>query len=117
MRTKPKDLGTKLETWTVRRAQDSGLVAERLAEGGANDRGDIRVLTDWEWVGECKNRAQLNIHDAVGQAVAKSGTWRTFVVWKRLVRKSGNTVRTQAGPPIVAMTVDTFLELLKETVE
>jgi hypothetical protein len=117
MKTRPKDLGTQLETWTVRRSQDWGLIAERLAEGGPVDRGDVRVWTNEEWVGECKNRSNLNIHDAVAKAGMKSGTWRTFVVWKRLVRKSGNTVRTQAGPPIVAMTVDTFLELLKETVE
>lgn len=35
MRTRPKDLGTRMETRIVRAAQDAGLVAERIAEGGA----------------------------------------------------------------------------------
>lgn len=116
MRTRPKDLGTAFETWMVNQTQDVGLIAERIAEGGQYDRGDIRILTDHEWIGECKNRTNLNIHLAVEQAVAKAGHQRTFVVWKRMVRKKGNTNRTQPGPPIVAMPVDTFLALLKETV-
>ena len=101
----------------MNQAQDSGLISERLAEGAANDRGDVRILTEHEWVGEAKNRMNLNIHQALESARRKSGTPRTFVLWKRMVRKKGNTNRTQAGPPIIAMGVDTFLELLGETVE
>lgn len=117
MKTRPKDLGTRLESATVIAAMDAGLIAERLAEGGMRDRGDLRILTNDEWVGETKDRMQLNIHQALEKARTKSGTHRTFVVWRRMVRKPGNQRRTQAGPTIVALEVDTFLELLKETVE
>lgn len=112
MRTKPKDLGTAFETRIVRRAQDHGLVAERLAEGGAYDRGDVRILTDCEWVLECKDRMQLNIHDTVEKAILKAGTRNTVVVWRRMARKPGNSNRTQVGPVVVALELDRFLELL-----
>lgn len=112
MRTRPKDLGTAMETRIVRAAQDAGLVAERIAEGGANDLGDVRIYAEAEWVIEAKDRMQLNIHQTLERALAKSQTPHTAVVWRRMVRKAGNTNRTQDGPVVVAMTLDTFLELL-----
>ena len=114
MRTRPKQLGTAFETRTVRRAQDKGLVAERIAEGGAQDLGDVRVYTDPEWVLECKDRQQLNVHQALEKAQLKSGTRRTAVVWRRMVRKKGNTNRTQQGPIVAVVELDVFLELLAE---
>lgn len=97
MKSRPKDLGTAFETWTVKKAEARGLVAERIAEGGSKDRGDVRIVTNQEWVGECKNRTNLNIHTAVQNAVRKSGHPNTFVIWKRLVRKNGNTNPHPAG--------------------
>lgn len=117
MKTRSKDLGTQFETWTVNKAQDRGLISERLAEGGSKDRGDVRILTNTEWVAECKNRSNLNIHTAVQDAMWKAGHNQAVVFWKRLVRKKGNTNRHQPAPPIVAMSVETFLMLLKETTE
>lgn len=117
MRTRPKDLGTRQETAVVRRAQDHGLVAERLAEGGAADRGDIRILTDIEWVGEVKDRMALNIHQEVDKARRKSGVHSTFVVWRKMKRNQGSTRRVQDGPILVALTLDRFLELLVDSVE
>ena len=116
MRSRPKDLGTKLETFCVRRAQHHGLIAERLAEGAVYDRGDIRILTDREWVGEVKDRMSLNLPAALEKAIGKSGSADTFVVWRKMVRRNGNTNRTQDGPVVVAMTLDRFLELLVEGV-
>jgi hypothetical protein len=113
MRTRAKDLGTALETRTVRAAQDAGLVAERIAEGGANDRGDVRIYTDVEWVGECKDRMSLNLPQAVEKALLKSGTINTFVVWRKMRRPTGSQRRVQDGPVVVAMTLDVFLDLLK----
>ncbi len=113
MRTPPKDLGTRQETATVRAAQETGLIAERLPEGGAQDRGDIRILTDHEWVIEVKFTQRLNIHEALEKALAKSETPYTAVLWRRMERKEGNVHRTQVGVPIVALTLEMFLELLK----
>lgn len=107
--------GTRFETHIVNQAQDLGLHAERLPEGGTNDLGDLRILTDHEWIGEAKNRERLNIHQTLEKAIRKSGTKRTFVVWKRLARQAGNQRRSQDGPILVALELDMFLHLLKET--
>ncbi len=115
MRTSPKVLGTRQETATVHKAHDHGLIAERIAEGGVYDRGDIIIYTDHEWVGEVKDHMQLNIHQTLEKALIKSDTPNTFVVWRRMARTPGHTNRHQTGPTIVALTLDRFLELLKET--
>jgi hypothetical protein len=116
MRTRPKDLGTRLETAVVRNAIDRGLIAERLAEGAVNDRGDIRVYTDEEWVGEVKDRMSLNVPQALAKALLKSGSYNTFLVWRKMKRLDGNTRRTQDGPVVVVLTLDRFLELLADSV-
>lgn len=115
MRTRPKDLGTRLETAVVRNAQDRGLIAERLAEGAAYDRGDVRILTDREWTIEVKDRMSLNVPQALEKALAKAGTPDTALVYRKMTRRNGNTNRTQDGPVIVALTLDRFLELLRES--
>lgn len=114
MRTRPKDLGTRFETRIVHQAQDAGLIAERLAEGGVNDRGDIRIHTNHEWVLEAKDRMQLNVHQTLDHAQTKSGTTHTAVVWRKMKRVPGSSRRVQDGPVVVALTLDTFLQLLKE---
>lgn len=117
MKTSPKALGTRQETAVVRLAQAHGLVAERLPEGGVQDRGDIRIYTDHEWVGEVKDRQQLNLHQTLEKAILKSGTTDTFVVWRKMIRTPGSTRRRQDGPVLVALTLDRFLALLKETTD
>ena len=114
MRTSPKALGTREETATVNTILDAGLQTHRLAEGGSHDRGDIIVYTNHEWVGEVKNRQVLNIHQTLEKAITKSGTPDTFVVWRRMHREPGAIYRHQVGPIIVALTLDRFLQLLKE---
>ena len=42
--SKPKAQGTRWETELVRRAHDRGLMADRIAEGGLNDRGDVWLV-------------------------------------------------------------------------
>jgi len=116
MRTRPKDLGTRLESFVVRTAQTAGLIAERLAEGAVNDRGDVRILTDDEWIIEAKNRMNLNVPLALEKAIAKSGTQNTALVYRKMTRKKNNTNRTQDGPVIVALTLPRFLELLADSV-
>ena len=111
---KPKRQGTAFETWNVDLAKAFGYFAERIAEGGAKDIGDVRVTT-WadDVILECKHRDRLNIHEAVAKAKAKAeGHGLTAVVWKRSTMKAGNNRRSQVGVPIVAMTIEDFYELL-----
>lgn len=115
MKSRPRDLGTKHETRIVRAAQDAGLVAERIPEGGAADLGDVRIWAEDEWVVEAKTVMALNIHEALEKALRKSGTPHTVVWWRRMGRKQGQERRSQVGTPIVAMTPDMFLELVKRT--
>jgi len=111
---RPKDQGTRLETWLKLEAQDWGLMAERLAEGGRYDLGDVEILTNQRWIIECKDRQQLNIHEALTTARLKAPDSQVAVLWKRMKRKPGNQRRFQVGgEPIVAMTVPAFLALLQ----
>ncbi len=116
MRTRPKDLGTAMESRVVAACQDAGLIAERLAEGGSKDLGDVRLYADAEWVLECKDQMQLNVPRALEKALQKSGSGDTALVYRKMVRKAGNTNRTQDGPTIVALTLDRFLELVRGSV-
>ena len=116
MVNKPKNQGTRYESTIVTLAKVYGLEAERIAEGGSLDLGDIRIYTpDGDWIIEAKHRANLNIHQTVDKANAKAYPRRVAVFWKRSVRKKGNTNRTPAGPDIVAMRIDTFLEAIGGT--
>ena len=111
MKTRAKDLGTRLETRIVNTAQKAGLIAERLAEGGAYDKGDIRIYSDRELVGEVKDRMSLNLPATLEKAILKSGSRDAFVVWRKMKRTSG-AYRVQDGPIVVAVTLDRYIELL-----
>lgn len=88
-----------------------------LAEGGIYDEGDLEV---WDsdgrrWVLECRNRGAMNVHGALAAARVKAaGSGLVAVVWKRLRRKPGAKRRTQAGPPVVVLPLETFLSLLRD---
>ena len=89
---KPKQQGTAWETEFVRRAQDSYLIADRLAEGGINDAGDV-------WIGTPPDPR----FDDGEEVVA--------VAWKRLTG-SGNSRRTPDGErDVVVLRTDDFFRL------
>jgi len=120
MTNKPKQQGTAFETWLVNDLNHTFYLindtqAERLPEGGSNDRGDIRLIDNRGdlWIIEAKARANLNAHQAIAKAKEKSDATRTALIWKRLTRKDGNARRTPDGEPIiVVMDLDTFKALL-----
>lgn len=110
--SKSKQQGTAYETEIVRMLQSNGLTAERLAEGGLNDLGDV-MLRSFDIVIEAKDRAALNVHETLVKAERKTaGMFLTVLFWKRRTRKNGNTNRTQVGEPVVVMSAESFLELL-----
>jgi hypothetical protein len=120
---RPRDQGTRFESWLVKRFREAGLSAGRLPEGGSRDAGDVIVeLPSGDSViMEAKARANLNPHVALAKARIKAAKadldvlpWLTVLAWKRLTRKEGNVRRTPSGEPvIVSMTFDDFLELLR----
>ena len=114
-----KQAGTAWESEIVKLSQAKGYKAWRLAEGGENDPGDVAIETAGGdiYIIEAKARTQMNIHAALGKAIGKAvGSDVPFVVvgvgvaWKRLVGVGGKR-RVRAGPPLVAVTVDEWLEL------
>jgi len=85
--TRPKDQGTAWETELVNRAQTAGLLADRLPEGGPNDRGDV-------WIN----------HNTV------TSSQMAVVAWKRLTG-TGQRRTPDGARDVVVMTTDDFLAL------
>ena len=115
--SRQKAQGTAFETWLVEDLKERGWSANRIAEGGIFDIGDVeaRDWAGWNWIFEAKARERLNIPREVAKAKAKVGTAATSVlVWKRLAkRKSENGPRQPDGARvIVAMDWDTFTSIL-----
>lgn len=109
--SKPKRQGTAWETAIVKAAHAYGIPARRLAEEGSNDPGDIQLGDTW--ILEARHRQNMNIHEALAKAKRKSPLPNTAVVWKRMKRKKpGQQRRRSAGPPIVAIDLPTFLQLI-----
>ena len=115
MVNKAKKQGTNYETNIVNRLnQIHNFKAQRFAEGGSNDLGDIQLfINDEEFFIEAKSRQNLNLHQTLDKAINKSGDLNTLVFWKKLKRKSNNERRTNDGvPEVVSMSYDLFVKLL-----
>ncbi len=71
MVNKAKKQGTNYETNIVNRLnQVSNLKAQRFAEGGSNDLGDIQLFVDdEEFFIEAKSRMNLNLHQTLDKAL------------------------------------------------
>lgn len=110
---RPKDLGTSRETWFVKKAQAAGLEARRAPNNAKAEDVLIR-LGDTELVHEVKDRQSLSLHPLLKETVKEHGE-TAAVVWHRK-KKSGST-RVPAGPTLVAVTVDRYLELLRKEAE
>ena len=106
---KPKQQGTRLETFVAKL-----LGGERLPEGGKYDRGD--VVFKWNGIDffvECKARQSLNVTRELAKAIKKSKSNFTALVWKRLVKTSGQRRQPDGVPIIVCLTLDTFIEIVE----
>lgn len=76
--SKVKAQGTAFETQIVQQAKSQGWQAERLAEGGSHDMGDVYL-----------GKRPVTVKPIV------------MLAWKRLVPKPGATRRQPDGEPIV----------------
>ena len=116
MKTRPKNLGTAWETWLVNALNNSAIwmKARRIAEGGANDEGDITFLDGFNqrWVVEAKARQTLNITRELAKARKKGGKY-TVIAWKRLVPNEGKRRSPDGEAVVVVLSLDTWLELMK----
>lgn len=117
---RPKDLGTALESWLVKEVNSlllSNLHAERIAEGGPKDVGDVRITTKAgePWVIECKAREVLNVTRGLAKARKKNPGGRTALLWKRIVKPKGDQkIRQPDGERyVIVLSLGDFLELLE----
>ena len=114
--SKAKAQGTTHESWIVKELEAAGIKARRLAEGGADDEGDVETWIDGgRWILEGKSRQTLNIQATLGKARKKAGGLRVAVVWKRLVKVAGYQNRQPvAGERVVViLSWDDFLFLVQ----
>ena len=117
MVNKAKKQGTNYETNIVNRLNKiDNFKAQRFAEGGSNDFGDIQLfIDDEEFFIEAKSRQNLNLHQTLDKAINKSGDINTLVFWKKLKRKSNNERRSNDGvPEVISMSYELFVKLLEK---
>ena len=117
MVNKAKKQGTNYETNIVNRLNNvSNFRAQRFAEGGSNDLGDIQLfIGEEEFFIEAKSRQNLNLHQTLDKAITKSGDTNTLVFWKKLKRKDNKSRRTNDGiPEVISMSYDLFVKLLEK---
>ena len=117
MVNKAKKQGTNYETNIVNRLNKvNNFKAQRFAEGGSNDLGDIQLfIVDEEFFIEAKSRQNLNLHQTLDKAINKSGELNTLVFWKKLKRKTNNERRTNDGvPEVISMSYELFVKLLEK---
>lgn len=90
--SRPKDQGTRWESELVNRIQKRGLLADRLAEGGSSDKGDVWAVAPPDQTGN-----------------------KVVLAWKRLTGKGSR--RTPDGVrDVVVLDTDTLLDLLVASV-
>ena len=107
--SKQKQQGTKLETFVAKMID-----GERIAEGGMNDKGDVKFVWNGnEFFVECKARQSLNVTRELAKAIKKSKSNFTALVWKRSVKTSGQRRQPDGVPIIVCLTLDTFIEIVE----
>ena len=117
MVNKAKKQGTTYETNIVKRLnKNSNMKAQRFAEGGSKDLGDIQLFVDGvEYFIEAKSRQNLNIHQSLDKAIDKSGSENTILFWKKLKKRDGNSRRSSDGmPEVVTMSYDLFVKLMNK---
>ncbi|MDA2969852.1 MAG: hypothetical protein O3A48_02865 [Actinomycetota bacterium] len=115
MVNKAKKQGTTYESNIVKRLNEhSQFKAQRFAEGGSNDMGDIQLfVNEEEYFIEAKSRQNLNAHQSLDKAINKSGSLNTILFWKKLKKSKGNSRRSSDGiPEIVSMSYELFVKLL-----
>jgi len=113
--SRQRQQGTSHESWIVKAMQAIGLKARRLAEGGSADEGDVETFIGGvRWVLEGKARQTLNVQQTLGKARRKAGGLPVAVVWKRLVRVPGYSVRqpVEGERIVVVLGWDDFIGLV-----
>lgn len=106
---RPKDKGTRRETWVVRLLQDAGLDARRAP----NNSPSLDVTSKagpFPLYIEVKDRANLNLHETLGKVEDLYPSAIPHVVWHRT--KKGEKRRVPAGPTLVALPIQQYAKIM-----
>ena len=117
MVNKAKKQGTTYETNIVNRLnKEEDFKAQRFAEGGSKDLGDIQLFVkNEEYFLEAKSRQNLNVHQSLEKAIEIPGSENNVLLWKKLKKRDGNSRRSSDGmPEVVSMSYDLFIKLLNK---
>lgn len=121
--SRQKKQGTTHESWIVNELQANEHPANRIAEGGSQDEGDVEATIAGEkWVLEGKARSNLNVQQSLGKSRAKAraanggASVPVAVVWKRLVRVPGLQVRqpVEGERVVVILGWDDYINLINK---
>jgi len=106
---RPKDKGTRRETWVVRLLQEAGLEASRAP----NNSPSLDVTSKagpFPLYIEVKDRANLNLHETLGKVEDLYPSAIPHVVWHRT--KKGEKRRVPAGPTLVALPIQQYAKIM-----
>ena len=106
---RPKDKGTRRETWVVRLLEDAGLKARRAP----NNMPSLDVESQagpFPLYIEVKDRAALNLHGTLGEVQSRYKDKVPHVVWHRTVK--GEKKRVPAGPTLVALPIQEYAKMM-----
>jgi len=106
---RPKDKGTRRETWVVRLLQDAGLDARRAP----NNMPSLDVISrsgPYPLYIEVKDRGNLNLHETLAEVQKRYAAAIPHVVWHR-TKKAGQR-RVPVGPTLVALTIQDYAKIM-----
>lgn len=106
---RPKDKGTRRETWVVRVLQDAGLDAHRAP----NNMPSLDVQSTagpFPLYIEVKDRANLNLHQTLHDIQSRYEGKIPHVVWHRT--KKAEKKRVPAGPTLVALPIHEYAKMM-----
>lgn len=106
---RPKDKGTRRETWVVRLLQEFGLDAKRAP----NNTPSLDVESKagpFPLNFEVKDRANLNLHGTLEEIERRHTSGIPHVVWHRT--KKAEKKRVPAGPTLVALPIREYAKMM-----
>lgn len=106
---RPKDKGTRRETWVVRLLQDAGLDASR-APNNAPSLDVTSKAGPFPLYIEVKDRANLNLHETLAEVERRYPSAIAHVVWHRT--KKAEKRRVPVGPTLVALPIEQYAKLM-----
>jgi hypothetical protein len=106
---RPKDKGTRRETWVVRLLQEHGLQASRAPNNMPSLDVEAKAGPFPLYI-EVKDRAALSLHPVLEQVQRRYPKAVPHVVWHRT--KKTEKKRVPVGPTLIALPIEEYAKLM-----